>query len=1401
MKKIYSFLLLIVCQILVFNSLAQKSLRLERNEGQWDSEILYKAERKEGKVFIRQDRVTFLVFDSTNFSFHPHTIEHKDGRERYSVFSLRPLNTKEAKIEEMEMCEGYTNYFKGNDKTKWKTNVRSVKGLVFKEIYDKIDWQIETSFADIKHTFVVYPSGNVEDIKVEYNGADLYEKDGQLHIVSKYGEIIEDKPYIYQKIGDKEVEIQGQYIVQGNVVSYKIENYDRKEKLYIDPGLVFSTYVGSHSDSWGMTSCYDAKRMMISGGIVHGASYPYTEGAYDVSYSGDWDCVITKYDSLGENLIFSTFLGGSQGEMPHSMIVNKNNEIVLYGTTGSFNFPTTSSAYQRVMHQGDSLLYDHSVNYPYGSDIFVACLAPMGDELIASTFIGGSGNDGLNFKPYYDPNTRVLYGGNDSLYYNYGDCARGELITDSVNNVYVGSCTFSTDFPTTANAFQTTNHGGQEAVVFKFDHSLSSLIFSTYLGGVKDDAAYSIDIDNLGRIYVAGGCVSSDFPSTSSAYNSTHNGGTTDAFLSLLSSDGETLISSTFFGSSEYDQAYFVRLDKNYYPYIYGQTKATGYTLIHNVNYSIPNSGQFIAKFSPLLDTLIWSTTFGSGLGIVNISPSGFAVDICDRIYCAGWGRVFKSMQAYLGYNFLGTTNMQTTSNAYMTNTDGQDFYIISLNKDAESLDYASFFGEVSTSSAIGTDHVDGGTSRFDRYGNLYQTICASCGASQGLPTTINAWSNENASSNCNMASVKFNINDDFAVADFETPTVSCKETEVAFQNTSRGDLFYWSFGDGETSTLENPTHIYHTNGLFEVTLVTKLNAACREYDTIRKNVLILADSSYYIDTVRACYGMPVQIGLNYFSIVQDENLTFRWQPAELLSDTTICNPYVTITAPTLLTLVIDNTVCKDTVYQFVDLITIENDLPDTLRYCTLPHTYNIPTNDGITVRASYQRDFMPMLPLSTQNHTLTIKDTNRYLYVMYQQGSCRSIDSVWLEFEGYDFTLQTHDETCSGYNDGKAEVTSNTFPGNVTYTWSNQNSTTSLLENIPSGNYYVTLSSENGCSTTKEFSINPSIIINIAVEKTDNSCHGVNNGEISLIVSGGDYPYTYLWSNNSSDSTISNLSEGNYTYNVTDSKGCIMTGDVEIQPLDSVSLTLYATNNNCETGCSASAYAKVTGGTLPYRYYWSTGETIKDIINLCNGDYTLEVKDRNGCENTASVHVTNIDIFQDFEVTASKTQVYDGNRVTLDATYIEGFEYSWFPSTHLSNPYNHTTTAIVYETTTYTVYATDNKGCSEEDTITIFAEYVECSEPNIYIPNVFTPNNDGKNDRIGVSGDFIDNIDFAIYDRWGEKVFHTTDITEQWDGTFRNSPCQAGVYYYRLEVKCTGGKTFLKGGDITLIR
>ena len=204
-----------------------------------------------------------------------------------------------------------------------------------------------------------------------------------------------------------------------------------------------------------MTATYGYDGSLFAGGTAFNIGYPTTLGAYDTTFSGVpasgiTDVVITRYDSTGTNLIYSTYIGGVQAETVHSIIANKNNELYLYGVTSSLDFPVDPAAYDTTFNGGIPLNFpNNGTTFNNGTDIYVAKLNALGTNLLSSTFIGGSANDGINHKAFLTGNASLDY---DSLMNNYGDQYRGEIMLDSVGNCYITTSTKSSDFPT-VNAF------------------------------------------------------------------------------------------------------------------------------------------------------------------------------------------------------------------------------------------------------------------------------------------------------------------------------------------------------------------------------------------------------------------------------------------------------------------------------------------------------------------------------------------------------------------------------------------------------------------------------------------------------------------------------------------------------------------------------------------------------------------------------------------------------------------------------------------------------------------------------------------------------------------------------------------------------------------------------------
>ncbi|MFA6199637.1 MAG: gliding motility-associated C-terminal domain-containing protein [Bacteroidales bacterium] len=1399
MKNRYLFLLITILLIsfanLVFCSdKPNNKLKFIENKGQWESNILYKTIFWGGYAFLENNGIMIVLSDNKGGCKHDinqeHGIECEDNKQiiHNHAFKLKLLNSNYPKtIIPQNKSKDYNNYYIGNDKSKWTSEAYSYGEISYKEIYNNIDWLVYSKEGNIKHDFIIHKGGKVEDISLTYEGIDKISlHNGNIILQTSIGEIVEVKPFAYQEINGQKKEIEAEFILKDKIITYKVKDYNPNYDLIIDPELIFSTYTGSTADNWGFTATYDKKGNVYIGGIASGTGYPTTIGAYDTTFNGNnWDISISKFDKLGQNLLYSTYIGGSSCEMPHSLIVNEYGELVIFGTTGSDNFPITDNAFQGVFRGGDSVAYDSNIKFRYGCDIFVCKFNSSGSELLASTFVGGSGNDGLNYRERYNRIPSIERFGNDSIYSNYGDGARGELITDDMNNIYVGSCTFSSDFPTSPNAFQPNSGGKEDGVVFKLDYSLSTMLFSSYIGGSEDDAVYSIDTDKEYKLYVAGGTVSHNFPTTSGAFSTSFNGGKTDGFLSLISYDGSNLLASTYFGSNQKDQAYFVRTDKDNNPHIFGQTYALGTSLVYNATYNIPNSGQFITKFTPDLQTRTWSTVFGDGRNRPNISPSAFAVDICGRIYVSGWG----------SFGNLTTVNMQTTSGTYDSITDGADFYIMSLASNASALDYATFFGENGN-----TDHVDGGTSRFDKFSTLYQTVCASCGGTDRFPTTPNAYCDSNYSHNCNAAAVKFNIHDDFPIADFDYPQIGCAPLTITFTNNSRGNSFLWDFGDEITSNDTNPTHTYTNGGIFQVTLIAYMANGCITSDTVTNTILVLNNSSQTIPSLITCPNVPIQIGIPPLST---NNITFQWHPSSLVTSPNISNPFAIITQPTNFYLIISNGTCSDTIWQRINIRELHINMPDTIKTCNSPYPLTIPIDQCSSYKFSTQRDFSVLINEDTTQSTTDIYLNNSlYIYIKVEKDGCIGFDSVWFSFSGTSLTVQTEDVKCNGGTNGRATAMISGGLSPHSFNWSNgQAGNITSINNLSVGDYSVIVTDSRGCQSTMPFTINEPNAINPNATQTNNPCEGAHLGTITINPSGGSYPYSILWADNSTSFSLSGLPSGDYIYVITDENNCTLKDTITIINTGNFNTAITKKDNNCIEACTGEAKANVSGGTEPYTYLWNNGETTQTITELCCNSYNVQTTDQNGCKSQASVTILNKDIFHDFWISASSTNIYDGDVILLSCTDITGVEYQWTPTTYVMTPNRPKTFATPMDTTTYYVYATDGNGCNYLDSIKINVEVILCNKPNIFIPNIFTPNGDGKNDVIKVTGEYIETLNLLIFDRWGEKVFSTTNPQEGWNGTYRGENCMSGVYYYRLEVGCKLGRKYQTSGDITLIR
>ena len=324
-------------------------------------------------------------------------------------------------------------------------------------------------------TLLSIPGGNPNDIEINYEGVDGLElQDGSLVIQLSNGIVKELKPISYQEVGGYRVRVKTEFAVEGKVLKFRFpKGYDYDRKLIIDPTWVFSTLTGSSADNWGYTATYDEQGNLYAGSIVFGVGYPTVVGSYQTTFGGGtFDIGISKFSDDGTSLLYSTYVGGTDNEVPHSMVVDSSGNLVVLATTSSSDFPTTTGSYDETFNGGTSIsIVAASLNYVNGSDMAVFRLNNTGTTLMQSTFVGGTGNDGLNLNSVY----------------NYGDDIRGEIVVNDLDEVFVASSTLSTDFPTTVGSYSQTSFGGQDGIAFKLTNDLTALTWGTYVGGSSTD--------------------------------------------------------------------------------------------------------------------------------------------------------------------------------------------------------------------------------------------------------------------------------------------------------------------------------------------------------------------------------------------------------------------------------------------------------------------------------------------------------------------------------------------------------------------------------------------------------------------------------------------------------------------------------------------------------------------------------------------------------------------------------------------------------------------------------------------------------------------------------------------------------------------------------------------------
>jgi Beta-propeller repeat len=469
-------------------------------------------------------------------------------------------------------------------------DVETYQELVYRELWPGIDLVFRGDGGELKYEFHLDPGADPRDIRFDYDGASRLSlgSDGDLQIDTPLGVLSDAKPVSYQADEGARIPVDSRYAVQGadeGGYGFAVgENYDHSRPLVIDPAIDFSTFVGGTGSDSGRGIDVDRAGNIYVTGQTASATYPTTPGVFDPGYNTNTDVFVTKLDSSGTAIAYSTFIGGSAFDSGNGIAVDEKGAAYVAGFSGSLNYPTTPGS------------FDTSQNG--GSDAFVTKLDPTGSRLEYSTYLGGAG---FSFEG-----------------------ANG-IAVDREGSAYVIGFTGSAAFPTTAGAHDTTHNGMNDVYVTKLAPSGAALVYSSFLGGTTSDTGNAVTVDGEGGAYVTGFTASANFPVTPNGHDASHNGGN-DAFVTRLDSSGSRLVYSTLLGGAGNDSGQGIAVDeKGKAASVTGSTSSSDYpttSRAHDRTYN-GNGDAFVATFDKF-STLAYSTFLG---GTATDAGSGIAVD------------------------------------------------------------------------------------------------------------------------------------------------------------------------------------------------------------------------------------------------------------------------------------------------------------------------------------------------------------------------------------------------------------------------------------------------------------------------------------------------------------------------------------------------------------------------------------------------------------------------------------------------------------------------------------------------------------------------------------------------------------------------------------------------------
>ncbi len=548
----------------------------EANRGQAPASVLYLARDARGRMEITRDGLDFRLASAT----------------ATSTVSLRFLGATPGPAHGQNQAEAVTNLFLGNNPNAWKHNIPNYRQVLRPNVYPGIDLLLHGSRGAVEFDFVLAPQANPALPALAFNHPPRITSSGDLEIDTPAGVLLLPAPIAYQQINGYRHNIECRFERRANnTIGFHIGNYNPTYSLTIDPTINYLSYFGGSGSELLHSLAVDSSGNIYVAGQTNSSNLPVSNGAAQTLRRGSSDAYIAKFNPNG-NLVYTTLLGGEQGDEVTAIAVDSQGSIYFGGVSLSTNFPL-ANAYQSTKRSPSD-----------ASSAVFGKLNPTGAALVYSSYIGGE----------------------------FGEEVNGVAI-DAAGNLFLAGSTYSDQYPVTSNSFQPRNNGLENGFVTKIAPAGDRLVYSTYIGGNGNEIVQAIAVGLDGSVAVAGNTNSNDMPLGPSPIQRSITGGQ-DLFIHKLTPNGDGITFGTLFGGSSEERAAAISIDSSGSVYVAGWTSSLSLTTVSGQQ---PTAGGatdgFYFRLNPAGNQVQMSSYFGS----TGSDPiSAMAVDASGKIYLAG---------------------------------------------------------------------------------------------------------------------------------------------------------------------------------------------------------------------------------------------------------------------------------------------------------------------------------------------------------------------------------------------------------------------------------------------------------------------------------------------------------------------------------------------------------------------------------------------------------------------------------------------------------------------------------------------------------------------------------------------------------------------------------------------